>query len=1078
MSKFSFDLQRFALNNYNKSSLVSGTSSADTINNYAGGATVKGGNGNDSIFNSTSSNYTIKNSFGYVTLDGGAGNDTILNYDPFVSISGGAGADKISVFSSGSYGGVTINGGTGNDTIYGNSLNGGILYQYKKGDGNDLIYNFSTSDTLSISGSSYSTTASGNNILVNLANGGKITLVGAKGKMLNIVPKTSKASFINNQAKNKSLNGSAYADTINNFAGGATLKGGSSNDYIFSSTKSDSTIKNSFGYVTIDGGVGNDTLLSCDPFVSISGGAGKDLISIKSSDFDGVTINAGTGNDTVYGDSLGGGVLYQYKKGDGNDIIYGYTARDSITVSGSTYTTSKSGNNILVNVANSGKITLVGASGKALNINSSSTAKPAVSPQDVIKKFIKSLDTTNNSGISALNQAVKEASGGYFANINEVIDKMIADCQAAGGYNNFLKKYCGIILDNSDTGAITGSDAGGATVKTASSIVPESGKLNSFTDNSFTVNGATFQLASLKGGNPVNIKYSDLTDNTQKYIWQAMQTWWAKNALNLISESYGSNYAFNSSSSVKKIYVSFYEGGSTLASTGGYFADSSHKTINKLSLQINMSKYKSLIIGNTDGKMSDRNEYYLDRILAHELTHAVMYANINYSDELPNLIREGLAELTHGADDDRKSGIIELAKNPTKLKNALLFDSYDAYAGGYMFFRYLAKQASEHYPLSGTSKSVSALRSKAADSAGVASVKGNTLTATKGFAADMLDAADYSSSVKIIDATVADKGVMIVGNAAANVIAGSAGNDSIFANTGKDTVKGGAGNDIIFGDSGNDSLNGEAGNDSLYGGTGVDTLTGGAGNDVFIFGSRVGADVITDYTAGKDKIKLAGTNIISSSVSGSDVILSLGNGNSIRVKDGKNKNITVIDKDGNTSTHDYTNSTLRITNKNSSPLTLSSGVITATATTRTTAVKITGNGLANIIAGGSGNDTLYGGAGNDSLAGNAGNDIIYGGAGNDSLWGNAGNDTLYGDAGADVFNYSNGEGKDVISGFENSDMLKITGTFSATYNSSKKEIYFKVASTSNAITLKNFSATTFNVNGDSYKISSTKLVKK
>jgi hypothetical protein len=56
-------------------------------------------------------------------------------------------------------------------------------------------------------------------------------------------------------------------------------------------------------------------------------------------------------------------------------------------------------------------------------------------------------------------------------------------------------------------------------------------------------------------------------------------------------------------------------------------------------------------------------------------------------------------------------------------------------------------------------------------------------------------------------------------------------------------------------------------------------------------------------------------------------------------------------------------------------------------------------------------------------------------------------------------------------------MLKITGTFSGTYNKSKKEIYFKVGSTSNAITLKNFNATTFNVNGTNYKISGSTLKK-
>ena len=94
---------------------------------------------------------------------------------------------------------------------------------------------------------------------------------------------------------------------------------------------------------------------------------------------------------------------------------------------------------------------------------------------------------------------------------------------------------------------------------------------------------------------------------------------------------------------------------------------------------------------------------------------------------------------------------------------------------------------------------------------------------------------------------------------------------------------------------------------------------------------------------------------------------------------------------------------------------------------------------------------------------------MIGGKGNDSLWGNAGKDT---------FIYSSGDGKDVIFGFENDDMLKITGAFSGTYSKSKHEVYFKVGSTKNAITLSDFTATSFNVNGTDYKISGTKLVKK
>ena len=83
------------------------------------------------------------------------------------------------------------------------------------------------------------------------------------------------------------------------------------------------------------------------------------------------------------------------------------------------------------------------------------------------------LDTVNSDGLSKLNQAVSVASGGYFTNAQAAINQMIIDCQNAGSASNFLTNYCGINLNNSDTGAITGSDAGGSTTKNKYDIVPD-----------------------------------------------------------------------------------------------------------------------------------------------------------------------------------------------------------------------------------------------------------------------------------------------------------------------------------------------------------------------------------------------------------------------------------------------------------------------------------------------------------------------------------------------------------------------------------------------------------------------------
>ncbi|WP_181177641.1 type I secretion C-terminal target domain-containing protein, partial [Mesorhizobium sp. B4-1-1] len=64
---------------------------------------------------------------------------------------------------------------------------------------------------------------------------------------------------------------------------------------------------------------------------------------------------------------------------------------------------------------------------------------------------------------------------------------------------------------------------------------------------------------------------------------------------------------------------------------------------------------------------------------------------------------------------------------------------------------------------------------------------------------------------------------------------------------------------------------------------------------------------------------------------------------------------------------------------------------------------LNGDGSANALYGGVGNDTINGNAGNDTLIGGAGNDTLIGGAGNDLLIGGAGADTLTGGTGADTF---------------------------------------------------------------------------
>ena len=118
--------------------------------------------------------------------------------------------------------------------------------------------------------------------------------------------------------------------------------------------------------------------------------------------------------------------------------------------------------------------------------------------QEVIKKFMASLDThtfklSDVSGDQAitkefttkiLDAAINYATSGtgrHFNTIAEAITAMKADISSTNNADIFLKEFCGINLDNTDTGAITGSDAGGSTTKIAKSVVPEEGSLVEFT---------------------------------------------------------------------------------------------------------------------------------------------------------------------------------------------------------------------------------------------------------------------------------------------------------------------------------------------------------------------------------------------------------------------------------------------------------------------------------------------------------------------------------------------------------------------------------------------------------------------
>ena len=529
--------------------------------------------------------------------------------------------------------------------------------------------------------------------------------------------------------QNVTILAGAGNDTVNNYNGfKAYIDAGAGNNVILNSDYAVET--------TIICGSGNDSIIN-NPNAKnsfIATGTGNDTVDIWSTDK--TTIKFGTGENFVricanthlmLNTAESNNYEFKYYNGASADVTltngaYNYTVRGSKEVNTFNYNipqsnliivgyggedlinidrpiigdASVSGDDVVLAVADNGRIRIKNVKGHTVNINGTSTivgAYEGQTPQEAIKKFMSALDKTTLKGYAAVDEAVHLSS--QFNSMEEVIMNMVNDCNKVNNADHFLRDCCGIILDNADTGAITGWDAGTSIVKTGESVVEEIGSIKSFNANSFVVNGLTIHVPVAQNA-------------AQQNIINGLYTWWAKNALNLIEESYGSDYRFdNPNASVREMTVEFVSSeSSALALVGSTYNVSNGRAV-ALTLRINMKYYNDLRTDNVDGasdyKQGNIRAGYLDRTLAHEFTHAVMSANIDHFNELPAYLKEGTAELTHGISDERRKDMETLAGNADKLLKALTPQSdadqirvegvnAPAYAGGFMLLNYFAKQ--------------------------------------------------------------------------------------------------------------------------------------------------------------------------------------------------------------------------------------------------------------------------------------------------------------------------------------------------------------------------------------------------
>ena len=304
-------------------------------------------------------------------------------------------------------------------------------------------------------------------------------------------------------------------------------------------------------------------------------------------------------------------------------------------------------------------------------------------------------------------------------------------------------------------------------------------------------------------------------------------------------------------------------------------------------------------------------------------------------------------------------------------------------------------------------------------------------------------------------------------------ITGSAFNDTLYGNSSANTIDGGAGDDGLYGFGGNDALLGGNGNDFLRGGNGDDTINGGAGfdragyyqTDAALGGATVDLRIVGPQNTGSlgwdtliDIENVSGTpfadtltgdagdNWLWGSSSWIGAVQSATNNDVI---DGGGGNDLIQVGFGNHILTGGSGSDTLLYSENGGPevgvtvsLALQGGAQTTGAGSWTLSGfenlsggtgndQLTGDGNANVLAGGDGNDLLVGGGGNDSLYGDGIYSITGPGSGsirlltdaniangavggNDTLEGGLGDDLINGGVGSDTASYANASGAVIV----------------------------------------------------------------
>ena len=992
----------------------------DTKNNLA----MQGLGGKDTLVNYYGSK---------ISMDGGTGDDYLTNiFGRDVIMNGGADNDEF--INNGNS--VTVNGDNGNDVITSVPLDSlASVNKYVEiygGDGDDNI--LSAGEETTIYG------GSGNDKISNLnGTSGNVKIFGETGND-NITNKGNNTTVYggegddhigNTSGSNVLIRGGKGTDSITNVRGSnVVMLGGDDND----------TVGNGGSFATIMGGNGSDMLITAplngtvNNHVKIYGGNDDDTII---SDSEKVTVTAGAGNDRIILGENAKNNLIKYTSGDGNDTVESFGTTDTLSIAGGTYSTQISGNDVLVNVG-TGLIRLVNA--KNLEPNIIGTYKTEPPPADTTPA-----DTTPASTMLTVTNTDKSP-----VTINSAIEVVDASTRTKS------VKITGNALDNTLTG----------------------GKGNDTLDG----NSGDDLLTGGKG-NDVFV-YGAGSDTVTDY-----GTGNDKLSLTAAAKSFGyvgNDFVFDfdngsltlSDAASKKISV---VGSVTKIFTteGIYNAAGTAVTLSALTESFTAdSKLVTIDAGMTSSATINGNSK-ANKVSLGNGENVFVWTGGN--DTLDNFAADDLIGVTGAVSDASTSGgnsVIKVGTNKITVKDSSQVTFTDTngtriFDGGIFFDadETSATLAASTKNFDASDTDVTSITGNANANKLISNATGMTLTGGKGNDTfitsggdDLItdygngfDKVSLNSSIESFTVTGNDvsldlvNGSVTIANGAGkkiSLVSGGKTNANIFT---EDGISNAANNSVTLNAStteftANSKLvtidASSTSNATVTGNAKANKVSLGNGENVYVW---TGGNDTLDNFAADDLLSITGA-VTDGSISGGNSVVKIGS-NRITVKD--SSQVTFTDTTG---TRIFDGGIFF--DENESSATLGSS-IKDFAAADTDVVSITGNTKANKLH-----------AGDSST-------ILNGGKGNDSLWGGSGSDT---------FIYAANTGTDKIFSFGEDDMLQILNANGST-GSFTKSTFTNTGLTLNVtgggkIILDGVtSASTFNINGETYHVDGKSIVK-